>query len=46
MVPEVSWAPLASIIVYCVHPTGEVINDVIHLPIAQFLQNKVTYVPL
>ncbi|XP_047243439.1 CD109 antigen isoform X2 [Girardinichthys multiradiatus] len=42
LVPEVSWAPLASIIVYCVLPNGEVVNDVIHLPIAQFLQNKVS----
>uniref|UniRef100_A0A3B3TY14 CD109 molecule n=1 Tax=Poecilia latipinna TaxID=48699 RepID=A0A3B3TY14_9TELE len=42
LVPEVSWAPLASVIVYCVHPGGEVINDVIHLPITHFLQNKVS----
>ncbi|MEQ2170268.1 hypothetical protein GOODEAATRI_033794, partial [Goodea atripinnis] len=42
LVPEVSWAPLASVIVYCVLPNGEVVNDVIHLPIAQFLQNKVS----
>ncbi|XP_014826426.1 PREDICTED: CD109 antigen-like isoform X2 [Poecilia mexicana] len=42
LVPEASWAPLASIVVYCVHPGGEVINDVIHLPITHFLQNKVS----
>ncbi|XP_038161295.1 CD109 antigen [Cyprinodon tularosa] len=42
LVPEVSWAPMAKIIVYCVHLSGEVINDVIHLPIARFLQNKVS----
>ncbi|XP_047429099.1 CD109 antigen isoform X2 [Mugil cephalus] len=42
LVPEVSWAPLASIIVYCVSPKGEVINDVIQLPIRQFLHNQVS----
>uniref|UniRef100_A0AAX7SMA7 CD109 molecule n=1 Tax=Astatotilapia calliptera TaxID=8154 RepID=A0AAX7SMA7_ASTCA len=42
LVPEVSWAPLACIIVYCVHPSGEVINDAIQLPIRQFLQNQVS----
>uniref|UniRef100_A0A8D3A5V8 CD109 molecule n=1 Tax=Scophthalmus maximus TaxID=52904 RepID=A0A8D3A5V8_SCOMX len=39
--PEVSWAPLACIIVFCVHPDGEIINDVLQLPIGQTLQNKV-----
>ncbi|XP_017157583.1 CD109 antigen [Poecilia reticulata] len=43
LVPEASWAPLASVVVYCVHPGGEVINDVIHLPVTHFLQNKVTH---
>lgn len=43
LVPEVSWAPLACIIVYCVHPSGEVINDAIQLPIRQFLQNQVIF---
>ncbi|XP_043962935.1 CD109 antigen isoform X3 [Gambusia affinis] len=42
LVPTASWAPLASVVVYCVHPGGEVINDVIHLPITHFLQNKVS----
>uniref|UniRef100_A0A3Q2E7E9 CD109 molecule n=1 Tax=Cyprinodon variegatus TaxID=28743 RepID=A0A3Q2E7E9_CYPVA len=45
LVPEVSWAPMAKIIVYCVHLSGEVINDVIHLPIARFLQNKLDVLP-
>uniref|UniRef100_I3KR40 CD109 molecule n=1 Tax=Oreochromis niloticus TaxID=8128 RepID=I3KR40_ORENI len=42
LVPEVSWAPLACIIVYCVHPSGEIVNDAIQLPIRQFLQNQVS----
>ncbi|XP_054475011.1 CD109 antigen [Anoplopoma fimbria] len=42
LVPEVSWAPLACIIVYCVDPHGEIINDVMQLPITQTLQNKVS----
>ncbi|KAM4529281.1 LOW QUALITY PROTEIN: CD109 antigen [Fundulus diaphanus] len=42
LVPGVSWAPLASIVVYCVRPDGEVVSDVIHLPMARFLQNKVS----
>lgn len=43
LVPEVSWTPLACISVFCVHPSGEVVNDVIQLPVAQFLQNKVSH---
>ncbi|XP_028253770.1 CD109 antigen [Parambassis ranga] len=42
LIPEVSWAPLACIIVYCVLPNGEIVNDVIQLPISQFLKNKVS----
>ncbi|XP_035986277.1 CD109 antigen [Fundulus heteroclitus] len=42
LVPGASWAPLASIVVYCVRPDGEVVSDVIHLPMARFLQNKVS----
>ncbi|KAM7368320.1 hypothetical protein PAMP_014548 [Pampus punctatissimus] len=42
LVPEITWAPLACIIVYCVHPNGEIVNDVLHLPITQTLQNKVS----
>ncbi|XP_023147319.3 CD109 antigen [Amphiprion ocellaris] len=42
LVPEVSWAPLACIIVYCVHPTGEIVNDAIDVPITPVLQNKVS----
>ncbi|KAK1889430.1 CD109 antigen [Dissostichus eleginoides] len=39
---ESTWAPVACIIVYCVHPSGEIVNDVMHLPITQTLQNQVS----
>ncbi|XP_070782389.1 CD109 antigen [Enoplosus armatus] len=42
LVPEITWAPLACIIVYCVHPNGEIVNDVTQLPITQTLQNQVS----
>ncbi|XP_040920879.1 CD109 antigen [Toxotes jaculatrix] len=42
LVPEISWAPLACIIVYCVHANGEIVNDVLQLPITQTLQNQVS----
>nr|XP_033503796.1 CD109 antigen isoform X2 [Epinephelus lanceolatus] len=42
LVPEISWAPLACIIVYCVHPSGEIVSDIMHLPISQILQNQVS----
>ncbi|XP_030577917.1 CD109 antigen [Archocentrus centrarchus] len=42
LVPEVSWGPLACIIIYCVHPSGEVLNDAIQLPIIQLLKNQVS----
>uniref|UniRef100_A0A3Q0SE27 CD109 molecule n=1 Tax=Amphilophus citrinellus TaxID=61819 RepID=A0A3Q0SE27_AMPCI len=42
LVPEVSWGPLACIIIYCVHPSGEVLNDAIQLPITQLLKNQVS----
>lgn len=41
LLPETSWAPVACIMVYCVHPSGEVINDVIQLPVTQTLRNQV-----
>uniref|UniRef100_A0A3B5AMQ0 CD109 molecule n=1 Tax=Stegastes partitus TaxID=144197 RepID=A0A3B5AMQ0_9TELE len=42
LIPEASWAPVACIIVYCVHPDGEIASDVIRLPIKPVLQNKVS----
>ncbi|CAN9507342.1 unnamed protein product [Ophioblennius macclurei] len=40
--PEASWAPVACVLVYCVSPSGEIINDAIQLPVDQFLQNQVS----
>ncbi|XP_076612690.1 CD109 antigen [Chaetodon auriga] len=42
LVPEISWAPLASVVIYCVHPSGEIVNDMTQLSIAQTLQNQVS----
>lgn len=41
LLPEASWAPLACVLVHCVRPTGEIVNDLIWLPIAPTLSNKV-----
>ncbi|XP_042359642.1 CD109 antigen [Plectropomus leopardus] len=42
LVPEITWAPLACIVVYCVDPSGEIVNDVMQLPIPLALQNQVS----
>ncbi|XP_041831691.1 CD109 antigen [Melanotaenia boesemani] len=42
LIPEVSWGPLAFIIVFYIHPNGEIVNDMIKLPVSYFLQNKVS----
>ncbi|XP_014060361.2 CD109 antigen [Salmo salar] len=42
LTPQESWAPLACIVVYCVHSDGEIFNDALHVPIAQDLKNKVS----
>ncbi|KAG7259589.1 hypothetical protein CRUP_018769, partial [Coryphaenoides rupestris] len=39
---QTSWAPLACVVVYCVLPSGEVVNDVLQLPVPLELQNKVS----
>lgn len=41
LLPEFSWAPLAHVLVYCVRPSGEIVNNVMQLPVAQTFQNKV-----
>lgn len=41
LLPEASWAPLACILVYCLRPTGEIVNDLIRLPITPVFNNKV-----
>uniref|UniRef100_A0A7N6ADL5 CD109 molecule n=1 Tax=Anabas testudineus TaxID=64144 RepID=A0A7N6ADL5_ANATE len=43
LVPEFSWSPLACIIVFTVLSNGEIINDMIELPVTQTLQNQVLY---
>uniref|UniRef100_H3CZE0 CD109 molecule n=1 Tax=Tetraodon nigroviridis TaxID=99883 RepID=H3CZE0_TETNG len=42
LLPEASWAPLACVLVYCLHPTGEVVNDQIELPVTPVTNNKVS----
>ncbi|XP_068610239.1 CD109 antigen [Brachionichthys hirsutus] len=42
LVPEASWAPMACIIVFCVHDNGEIINDVIKLSVSPALRNQVS----
>ncbi|KAM9551472.1 CD109 antigen isoform 1-T1 [Salvelinus alpinus] len=42
LTPQESWAPLACIVVYCVHSDGEIFNDALHVPIAQDLKNEVS----
>ncbi|XP_047194163.1 CD109 antigen [Hippoglossus stenolepis] len=42
LVPDVSWAPLACVLVYCVRPDGEIVNDVLQLPIKPTSHNQVS----
>ncbi|KAA8582937.1 hypothetical protein FQN60_015483 [Etheostoma spectabile] len=42
LVPEISWAPLACVVVYCVCPHGEIVNDAMQIPITQTLKNQVS----
>ncbi|XP_040925580.1 CD109 antigen isoform X2 [Betta splendens] len=42
LVPEASWSPLASVLVYTVTSSQEVVNDAIELPIAPPFQNQVS----
>ncbi|XP_078131515.1 CD109 antigen [Sander vitreus] len=42
LIPEITWAPLACVIVYCVRPNGEIVNDVMQIPITQILKNQVS----
>ena len=42
LTPDETWAPLARVVVYCVRPDGELINDALHIPITQVLKNKVS----
>ncbi|KAM9435516.1 CD109 antigen [Clarias gariepinus] len=40
--PDLSWAPLANVLVYCVLPDGEIINDVLDVSFTKILQNNVS----
>ncbi|XP_005073815.1 CD109 antigen isoform X1 [Mesocricetus auratus] len=41
LIPEASWAPKACIIVYYVADDGEIINDVIKIPVHFVFENKI-----
>ncbi|XP_060947396.1 CD109 antigen [Limanda limanda] len=42
LVPEMSWSPLACVLVFCVRPDGEIVNDVMKLQIKPTLHNQVS----
>ncbi|CAL8314960.1 unnamed protein product [Merluccius merluccius] len=42
LTPEASWAPQVCLVVYYIRANGEVINDVLLLPVPLELQNKVS----
>lgn len=42
LLPEFSWAPRASVIVYCVRPSGEVVSDAAQLHVVHTLRNRVS----
>uniref|UniRef100_A0A8C9PH46 CD109 antigen n=1 Tax=Spermophilus dauricus TaxID=99837 RepID=A0A8C9PH46_SPEDA len=41
LIPESSWAPKACIIVYYVEDDGEIINDVLKIPVQLIFKNKI-----
>lgn len=43
LTPENSWAPKACIIVYYIEDDGEIINDVLKVPVQLVFQNKVRF---
>ncbi|KAL2081856.1 hypothetical protein ACEWY4_021674 [Coilia grayii] len=42
LIPEHSWAPEACVLVYCVRPDGEIVNDALRVPVHQVLRNTVS----
>ncbi|XP_068199390.1 CD109 antigen [Antennarius striatus] len=42
LVPEPSWAPMACIMAFYIHDNGEIVNDVVWLPVDPALQNQVS----
>lgn len=43
LTPENSWAPKACIIVYYIKDDGEIINDVLKIPVQLVFKNKVRF---
>lgn len=43
LTPENSWAPTACIIVYYIEDDGEIINDILKIPIELIFKNKVRF---
>ena len=43
LIPENSWAPKACIIVYYIEDDGEIINDVLKIPVQLVFKNKVRF---
>ncbi|XP_063147121.1 LOW QUALITY PROTEIN: CD109 antigen [Candoia aspera] len=41
LTPENSWAPMACIIAFYVHDNGEIINDVLHIPVQPTFKNQI-----
>ncbi|XP_063078470.1 CD109 antigen [Engraulis encrasicolus] len=42
LIPEHRWAPEACVLVYCVRPDGEIVNDALRVPVHQVLRNMVS----
>ncbi|XP_062857949.1 CD109 antigen [Trichomycterus rosablanca] len=42
LTPDISWVPLATVFVYCVRPSGEVVNDALGVSFTQVLKNNVS----
>ncbi|XP_017551199.1 CD109 antigen isoform X2 [Pygocentrus nattereri] len=40
--PDMPWFPLASVVVYCINPDGEIINDALDVSFTQVLRNNVS----
>ncbi|KAK3516928.1 hypothetical protein QTP70_028219 [Hemibagrus guttatus] len=40
--PDPSWVPRAKVLVYCIQPDGEIINDVLDVSFTKILQNHVS----
>ncbi|XP_036438060.1 CD109 antigen isoform X2 [Colossoma macropomum] len=40
--PDLSWFPSASVVVYCIRPDGEIINDALDVSFTQVLRNNVS----